>query len=627
LEIVAIRSGAPRKVVVPAVLIESALWLAYIVSMLLKCSYFQFSTKLNVRPWFNSLNMNMLLSSFTTILLPLALIIVIFNRKRLTALFIINILMTALLFADTMYFRYYYNAITIPVLYQIGLVGSIGESMKSLFKWQDIVFIADLPFIAAGLVALAKKRGRQGGGIPVLKRLIAAVVVFGLCFGLFQIAWSKSSTYMFPYDNNYVVNNLGIFYFHYYDVKNYLHDNLFIDKTLTKTDKSTVNAYFDAKKPEGIKYKDAAKGKNLIVIQMEAMQQFLINKKFNGKEVTPNMNKFINDSAYFDNFYYQTGGGNTADAEFLTNTSLYPLKDGAVYFRFPSNTYEATPNLLKEQGYETYVFHANNPSFWNRTEMYKSLGFDHFISSSDYVHDEFLGWGLGDKSFLRQSLDKIDTSKPFYGFFITLSSHHPFDYFKNYQGFNVGKYDSTFLGNYMKAANYVDQAIGQLLDDLKRRGLYENTVIVIYGDHNAFLKDQVNMLTGLFDYKDSNFNWVNLQKTPCFIRFPGMDNKGLQKTIGGELDILPTVANLLGFEAPHAMGKDLFNTEKGYAVLRNSTVITDQFEYLNSDGNVYDSTGAVLPKGADDAVIKAYQQQLAVSDIILKKNALNHGIN
>lgn len=627
MEIVTVRPGVPHKTFYPLVYAESAIWLAFIVSMLLKCLYFQFTTKLNVNPWSSLPNLHMLLSSFISIMLPLILIILIFNKKRLTALLFLDIIMTALLFADTMYYRYYYNAITIPVLHQIGLVGSIGESVKSLLNWKDLIFVADFPIITAGIIILAKIRKSQINSIPLIKRLIAAVIMFGLCFGLFQISWSSASTYMFPYDNNYVINNLGIFYFHYYDVKNYLRDNLFIDKTLTSEEKKEVKAYFDGKKPESEKYKGAASGKNLIVIQMEAMQQFLINKKFYGKEITPNMNKFIKDSAYFDNFYYQTGGGNTADAEFLTNTSLYPLKDGAVYFRYPSNTFEATPKLLKKKGYESYVFHANNPSFWNRTEMYKSLGFDHFISSNDYVMDEALGWGLGDKSFFRQSLDKIDTSKPFYSFFITLASHHPFNYFEHYQGFYVGKYEETFLGNYLKAASYVDEAIGQMLDDLKRRGLYDNSVIVIYGDHNAFLKDQADMLKGLFSYDDNNFNWTNLQKTPCFIRFPGMENKGLQKTICGELDILPTVANLMGFEAPHSMGKDLFNTEKGYAVLRNSTVITNDFEYLSTDGSVYSSSGTILPKGDHAAEIKSYQQQLDISDIILKKNALKQGLN
>lgn len=627
MEITEIRPGAPRRAIKPAAFKEPALWSAYIVLMLLKCSYFQFSTGLNSGPPFSQYNLHMFLSTAVSVMIPPLLIFAFFRRKRFAAFFVLDIVLAVVLFADTVYFRYYYNAISIPVLHQIGLVGSVGESMKSLVKWQDLVFIIDLPFAAAGLALSARKKGVREAGIPFFKRLAASVVVLGLCFGLFQVAWSNSATYMFAYDNNYVVNSLGVFYFHYYDMKKYVQENLFVDKTLSVKDKERINAFYNEKKPEGTKYKGAASGKNLIVIQMEAMQQFVINKKFYGREITPNMNKFINDSAYFDNFFYQTGAGNTADAEFLTNTSLYPLKEGAAYFRFPSNTYEATANLLKKQGYETYAFHANNPSFWNRTEVYKSLGFDHFFSSNDFVMDELIGWGLGDRSFLRQSLDKIDTSKPFYAFLITLSSHHPFNYFDNYHDFFVGSYEGTFLGDYMKAANYVDKALGEFFEDLKQRGLYENSVIVMYGDHNAFQKEQADMLKDLFDFKYNNFNWTNLQKTPCFIRFPGMDSKGLQKTICGELDILPTVANLLGFETPHAMGKDMFNTGKGYAVLRNSSVITDDFVYISADGNTYGSTGELLPKRSHEAEIRDYQEQLAVSDILVNKDALGQDLN
>lgn len=627
METAAIRPEARQRPAGPVLMIEIAVWLIYIAAMVVKCLYFQFSNKLNVKPYFFSDNSAMLLSTFTSVLLTTVLALAVFNTRRLKALFITDIVLSALIFADTLYYRYYYNALTIPVLHQIGLVSSIGESAENLMKWKDLIFIADMPLIAAGLALLSKRKLGWPAGVKILKRLAASAVILGISFGLFQVAWSNSSHKTFSYNSNYVINNLGLLYFHYYDIKNYVTDNLLIDKSLTASDRERISAFFDGRRRTAgvLKYTGAAEGRNLIVIQMESIQQFIISKKLNGREITPNMNKFINDSAYFDNFFYQTGGGNTSDAEFLANTSLYPLKDGSVYFRFPGNTYEALPKLLKAKGYETYALHANNPNFWNRADMYKALGFDHFINSSDFAMDEEKGWGLSDESFLRQSLDKLDTSVPFYAFMITLTSHHPYNYFDDYKDIDVGQYEGTLIGNYVKAAHYVDACIGRFLDDLKRRGLYDNSVIIMYGDHNAIPKDQADMLKCVMPFDYNNFNWTNIQKTACFIRFPGMDNKGVQKTICGEIDILPTVANLMGFTAPHAMGKDMFNTEKGYAVLRNSTVITDEFEYLNADGSVYDRTGGMLPEGAHAAEIAAYQDQLALSDIILKKNALRQG--
>jgi phosphoglycerol transferase MdoB-like AlkP superfamily enzyme len=319
-----------------------------------------------------------------------------------------------------------------------------------------------------------------------------------------------------------------------------------------------------------------------------------------------------------------TGGGNTSDAEFLSNNSLYPLKEGSVYFRYPSNTYESIPNLLKKEGYSSYVFHANNPSFWNRTEMYRAVGFDRFFSNNDFTLDEQRGWGLGDKSMFRQGLEKIDTSKPFYSFFITLSSHHPFNYFDDYKGFDAGNYNSTFLGNYMKAAHYADEAIGGFISELKEKGLYDNSVLVIYGDHNAIQKedDQIAALKNAFGFQFTELNWTKLQKVPCFIHFPGMKEFGTINKIGGQIDLLPTLANLMGLDAPFALGKDLLNSSESYAVLRPGTVITEDFVYNNSDNTVYNNAGVKQNKEDYAAKIAEYQKLLNISDLILSKDAL-----
>ena len=606
-----------------AFILEFIVWFGFLSAIMVKCFYFHFSTRLNCRPFFTTLNNNMLLATFSSALFVIVFTILVSNRKRLMLLLFINILLSSLLFGDTLYFRYYYNALSVPVLYQIGLVGSLKESILDLLRIKDIVFYIDIPVVIIFMLLFKHAFHMRIGKIKIKKKLVAAAVIFAIGFGIFQWSYSNSVPGAFPYDNNYVSNSMGVLYFHYYDIKKFAADHFLADNSLSDEERGVLEEYFESRKARGDKYKGASKGKNLIVVQLEAIQQFMINRSLNGKEITPNLNKFINDSAYFENFYFQTGNGNTSDAEFLTNTSLYPINQGAVYFRYPTNTYESTAKLLKNQGYTTYVAHANNPSFWNRTEMYKALGFDDFISSKNLVIDEYLGWGLNDKSFLRQTLEKIDTTKPFYSFFITLSSHHPFNYFQEHEGFDTGKYEGTFLGNYIKAVSYVDEAMGEFLNDLKQRGLYDNSIIVIYGDHAAVQKDQSDILKEFIGYENNEFNWITLQKTPCFIRFPGMENTGVKKITAGEIDILPTIANLMGFDAPHALGKDLFNTEKGYAVLRNSAVITDDFVYTNSsDSKVYDQSGNELDKNEYKDIIREYQKQLDISDLILKKNGL-----
>jgi len=611
-----------KSVLKPAAVAEFIYIASFLASIMVKCFYFQFTTKLNVRPFSAPQNIFMLIGSLGVLLIILSFFLLLFNKRRKTAILLLDLFLTLLIISDTLYFRYYYNAITIPVLRQFSLVGSVGDSIRSLLKTKDLVYIIDLPVLTAGLYLINRFFGEKQLRLNLLKRLACAVVIFALGFAGFQIAYMKSASQIFPYDNNYVIKDLGILYFHYYDAKRFLKDSIFAGRKLSKDEEAQIDKFFQDKTDSGENFEGTARGKNLIIVQVEALQGFVVERKFNGKEITPNLNKLINDSIYFENFYFQIGGGNTSDAEFLSNTSLFPVRDGAVYFRFPYHTYYSLPKAVKEQGYTSYVCHANNPSFWNRTEMYKSLGFNTFFSNKNYELDETRGWGLSDVSFLRQSLDKFDTDKPFYAFMITLSSHHPYNYFDDYKNFNAGKYENTFFGNYLKAMNYADSAIGELVKELKKRDLYDNSVIVIYGDHSGIQKDYVDVLQEFLGYKLSEYEWTKLQKVPCFIRFPGMKETGKNETIGSEIDVAPTVANLLGIDFPYAIGKDLFNTPNSYAVLRNGTVVTDRYVYLSGTDEVLDNNGKPLDKDKYAEEIKEMQHRLYISDLIVTRNAL-----
>lgn len=604
--------------------IEAILWVVSICGVMLKAVYFQYSSGISEMPFFSRMNLNMYLSLFASCILVSSVILVLSNRRRLHILIFADAAVSLLLLADILYFRYFQNLMTVTVLNQFRLVGAVGSSIISLLKPGDMIFAADLPILCVGTAAL---KCRIRGGItrikPVLK-ICAALLLFTCGYELSNFAYGKSSQGTFPYDNKYMVNNLGIFYFHYYDTDRFIRENYFEDRSLNTEEKSEIESFFASNRNTGTKFKGAAVGKNLIVIQMEAIQQFLINAKCNGNEITPNLNRFIRDSVYLNNFYSQTGAGNTSDAEFLANTSLYPLGDSSVYFRFPGNTYDSISRKLNEKRYVSMVFHANYPSFWNRMEMYSSLGFDQFISSRDFTMDDLLGWGLSDKSFFRQSLDLSDVAGPVYSFMITLTSHHPYNFFEANEGFDTGSLEGTLAGDYVKAANYVDEAIGDMLYDLKRRGLYDNSVIILYGDHYAFPKDQNKSFSDLTGYTFSEYNWVRFQRVPCFIRFPGMKATGVNRRVCGQLDLLPTVANLMGFEVPYAIGHDIFNNDYGHAVLRNSSVITDNFTYVAPEDKVYDRKGKPADKSLYAAEIAKYQYELQISDLILHKDALKY---
>ncbi|HEY9062420.1 MAG TPA: LTA synthase family protein [Pseudobacteroides sp.] len=427
------------------------------------------------------------------------------------------------------------------------------------------------------------------------------------------------------YDNNQIIKNMGILYFHGNDVFNFIKDDLLKSKTLTADEKKQMDDFYKNKQVFGDRFKGAAKGKNLLIVQVESLQGFAMNKTLNGKEITPNLNKLAKENFYFDNYYYQVKGGNTSDAEFLTNTSLYPINEGAVFLRYPTNVYNSLPHALKSRGYSTSSFHAYNPSFWNRAIMYRSLGYDRFISYKDFNIDEFVGWGgyaLSDESFFRQSLEKIDTTSPFYSMLITLSSHHPYDFFADKSNVDVNPYDNTVLGNYLGAINYVDRCIGKLIDDLKKRSLYDNTVVVIYGDHSALPRPQAGDLYRLENVEPNNFNWIKLQKVPLIIHIPGVEGGQTISTASGQVDLLPTLANLMDIDFPYSMGQDMFNKKEGYALLRDSSVVTDKYIYVASEDKAYDVKGSsLINKNEYQNEITEIQQLGNLSDLMIRKNA------
>lgn len=596
----------------------------FVCSIVFKGVFLQFQNQINFKPLFSTTNIFMFVASMSFTLV-LAALLTVFHTKRRVLFFISNILMSVLLLSDALYLRYYNTIITIPVIYNARYLGPVRESIMSLFRFSDIFYFLDIPVFAV-MSFIFSKRAEQNK-FPLLKRCVVAAVLMVVAFGSFKIAYSKND--MSEYDNNYIVKNFGIGYFHYYDVKKYLKENYLRDKKLRTEEKNELTSFFEEKNKEKAalsnRFKGIAKGKNLIIVQMEALQHFVINSKMNGREITPNLNKLVKESLYFDNIYVQVAGGNTSDAEFMTNTSLYPAKEGAAYFRFATNEYNTIPKELKKEGYNSYALHAYGPAFWNRTEMYKAIGFDTFISSNDYVMDEYIGWGgwaLSDDSFFRQSLEKIDVTKPFYSFFITLSGHHPYSYFEDKQTFDVGKYDRTYFGNYIKAQNYADAALGRFIERLKEMGLYENSLIVIYGDHTGLPKTQAKELLEFLGVDDNKVDWIKLQKIPLLIHCPGVKGETISTT-GGQVDIFPMIANMMGFENYYALGKDLLNTEKGYAVLRNGSVLTDDYYYCSEDDTVYDlRSGEVLDKKDYEDEIQKYQKELQISDIILEKDAL-----
>jgi len=255
----------------------------------------------------------------------------------------------------------------------------------------------------------------------------------------------------------------------------------------------------------------------------------------------------------------------SSDAEFLFNTSIYPLKKGSVFFRYPNNEYHSLPAILENKGYDNIVLHGDEYVFWNRHFAFPNLGFNKYISEIDMDIDDIIGMGLSDASFFNQSLDYlIENNQPFYSYLITLTSHVPFIIPDNESDLEFAESISEELGRYYKSINYVDRQIGYFINKLEKHGLLGDSLIVIFGDHDGYHR-----------YYEKTDDPMDI-RVPLIMYNPEIDGKTFD-VYGGQIDIFPTIADLLGIPSEEysewIMGKNLFNTENGFAVLRNGEIV------------------------------------------------------
>ncbi|WP_409069350.1 LTA synthase family protein [Clostridium sp. FAM 1755] len=550
------------------------------------------------------------------------------KQKRSKFLYVLNIIISSIILADLLYYRYYKDIISIGAIRNAFLLGGVASSITSLFKLKDFLYFLDifmiLPFLKVYRNIPYKENKRIiriGIGSLIL---VGAILLNGI--NIYKLSVDQPGLLNTMSNRIYITKVLGNVNFHVIDAYQFTKNKINNSKKLPEEkEKELVNDFQGKSQIQGSKLKGVGEDKNLIVIQVEALQQFVINAKVEGEEITPNLNKWINRSMYFDNYFYQVAAGNTSDAEFLSNNSLYPAASGAAYYMYSGNQFKSLPSTLQDKGYYTAAMHGYKDGFWNRNVMYKAQKFQDFYGESSYNIDEQVGLGLSDKSFFNQSLEKMQTFKqPFYSFLITLSSHFPYDDVKGYGEFNVGKYDGSFLGNYLTGIHYTDAQLGMFLDNLEKEGYLDNSIVVIYGDHNAISKNYIQELYDFVGEKSPNdLKWYELQKVPMFIHFPKDEYKGVNHTYSGQIDLYPTIANLYNLPRKYMLGNDLLNVKDPKVTFRNGSFTDGKSFYISWTGEYYDiKTGEKITETDD---LKSKKQESA-EDLQNSDELLNHNL-
>ncbi|WML60171.1 LTA synthase family protein [Neobacillus sp. PS2-9] len=556
-------------------------------------------------------------------------IALLFKKRTKLVMIITNFLLSFLLYANIAYYRFFNDFITVPVLMQTKTnAGQLGDSALSLMSPFDVFYFTDMFILIALALTVFKK-------VTVSNRKsFKIVLLFSITTFLFNLGLAEKDRPQLltrSFDRNYLVKYLGAYNFTIYDVI----QNIKSSSQRALADSSDITevenyrkANYAAPNPA---YFGKAKGMNVIYISMESFQSFMIDYKMpDGQEVTPFLNSLAHDNNtfYFENFFHQTGQGKTSDAEFLMENSLYPMAQGAVFVNKAQNTFQAAPAILKGYGYNSAVFHGNYKTFWNRNVMYKALGYDQFYDAEYYsMSDENTkNYGMKDKPFFKESMPILENMKqPFYTKFISLSNHFPFEMDPEDTDFPSGDYGDTVVNQYFQSAHYMDQSFEQFFNDLKASGLYDNTVIVMYGDHYGISENHNDAMAKVLGV-DEITPAINakLQRVPLFIHVPGVKG-GVQKQIGGEVDVRPTLLHLLGIDTKDYMefGSDLLSTEhRNWATFRNGDFVSSDAIQINEKCYSFE-TGDLLDKNdACKAIGEKVNTELQMSDEIVYKDLL-----
>ncbi|MGK7376741.1 LTA synthase family protein [Planococcus sp. 1R117A] len=519
--------------------------------------------------------------------LLLAIGLLIFKKHRWLTVWIYSFLVSGIFFAVTLYSRYY---TTIPSYYDLQQAtqsSTVGTTILLLINPLDFLFFSDLI-----LLAIIGRRWRRLPRTNALKYAVIGFLVISAITTAYAIKQPIIDISYFAKENGYAQSQLVQMY----------------QQTTEKAHASSIE--LSPKKLEELKGNEfipvhshenfgLAEGRHLFVVQVESMQNFVVGKSLDGQEITPNINALLDESAYFSNVFQQIGAGTTSDAEWIANTGLYtegmvPIVNQLNGDKVPSLAYS-----LKDKGYGSATYHADDIEFWNRDVLYPALGFDEVFSIEDMPDINQVGFGPADEVLFDFALGELPrqlkTYDRIYSNIVMMTSHTPFLMPEDMQFLKLpAEYEGTHVGNYLQAARYADEQVGVFIQELKDQGLFDESLIVIFGDHSGIhgsplaLEDEVL----LNDFLGHPYSMKERYTIPLVMTGGGLFEGMEMKRLGGQVDIMPTVLALLGieFEDP-LMGHNLFQYEKNLLGMR---YYMPGGSFIQSE-QLYKAPGAKLP--------------------------------
>ncbi len=546
------------------------------------------------------------------------------GKRKLVYYVIADAALTGILFSVFMYHKYYGVIATWHALQQVNQVTAVSNSVFSLMDPYYTLIFLDVIVLAAILIRKRRELLKKPAArFNRRKAVFAGIAMLSFALCLFNIVPNRASM-----NEHTKAEEMGILSYEAFAL---------VDRgqTVLEDPEKVTQARIDELKGvdpnQASPFQGAAHGKNIIVLQLESFQNFLIGLELDGREVTPNLNKLAKESLYFNNFHQMVGQGNTSDAEFVVNTSFYIPRSGAATMSYAYKEVPSLPKLLKKQGYQSATFHTNVVDFWNRRELYKAVGFDRFYDQEFFGKDNQVFFGADDETLYAKSVGKLKEmsgeGKPFYAQIISMTAHHPFTLPEELSRFELpDRYENTFVGDYIASQSYADYAFGKLVEELEAAGLREDSLLVVYGDHQGLplysldRKDKELMQEIL----GHEYGYPDMINIPLLLSLPGtLQGTGLD-TLGGQVDLLPTIAGLAGasLDGQLHFGQDLLSQTQNILPQRyylpSGTLLSGSSMYIPGtgydDGSRYPLKSGIPAAGSGEDAYNRALELLRLSD-------------
>ncbi len=643
--------------------ISNRLFLSYTILTMLGCfiaRYLTLGEVVTLSSFLSNLALILLFGSFGYLFRP---------SSRFHYYFFWVIIFTLIQTINTIYYKFYTSFVSFGEFATLGQTETVMDSVYDKLEVYDFLFIL-IPIIFYLIHRKLSKTSYYNfiNKVSNGKKVFVSTFIVGLsCLAFILVTSSPTDFSRLAKQWNRVLNveRYGILFYQANDLIQTITPRI---STLFGYEEAAeaFNEYFVEEEIPTNEYTGIFEGKNVVFIHLESIQTFLMDLSFNGEDVTPYLNQIASEGMFFNNFYPQISTGTSSDSEFSLLTSLFPAASGTVFVSYFNRYYESIPNILTEQNYHTFSMHGNDFSMWNRTYAHPSLGYQEFYFKDKYTftEEDEIGLGINDSLWFDQSFDylvEIENKYPNYmGTMITLSNHSPYEDVSKYSIYDLshtytnelGEEVTTdylsdrTIGDYLKSAHFADQALGEFIQMVNDSENFDDTIFVLYGDHDARMSSRdmeyllnYDPVTGEIPDEDE-LNYVSYdsfdkeiyKKTPLVI---WTKDEELRKEINEEIsypmgmvDIAPTILNMMNLNNRYALGNDIFEVkENNYVIFPNVSFISDQIYYNNSTGEYKAlKEGVILTENyISDKLLEAEEKlemsnSIILHDLILKEH-------